>query len=88
MDMGADMPAVMIANADGTHVHAFVPQAAAGEAILATAVGANRGFDCSWVPGGAGAGAPVAVFAAALLLIVALHRRRATELLRDHAVAP
>ena len=76
LDMGADTPAVMIANADGSHVHAFVPSTAAGERLVGADVGANRGFDCSWVPGMVGASASTALFAVATLLLLAFRRRR------------
>ncbi len=76
LDMGADTPAILIANADGTHVRSFTPPAAAGETVLRSDIGANRGFDCSWVPGSAGAGAATASLGAAALLLLALVRRR------------
>ncbi|HEY2747863.1 MAG TPA: hypothetical protein VGL86_24745 [Polyangia bacterium] len=75
-DMVADTPAVMIANADGTHVHAFVPTPASGERVIATEIGANRGYDCSGVPGTAGATATTAFIGALALLLLALRPRR------------
>ena len=77
MDMGADTPAIMFANADGTHVRSFTPGAATGETVMRSDIGANRGFDCSWAPGSAAAaGGATASLAAAMLLLLALRRRR------------
>jgi hypothetical protein len=77
LDMGADTPSIMFANADGTHVRAFVPGGAAGETVLRSDIGSNRGFDCSWAPGSVAAGGATASLAAAsMLLLLALRRRR------------
>jgi hypothetical protein len=76
LDMGADTPALMIANADGTHIRSFTPTGAAGETIVGTAAGANRGYDCSWIPGAVSASAGMAFAGAALLLLLAFRPRR------------
>jgi len=75
-DMGADTPAIMIANVDGTHIRAFTPAGPAGETVLGTDVGANRGYDCSWIPGAASASAGMAIAGAAILLLLAFRPRR------------
>ena len=76
LDMGADTPAVMIANADGTHVHAFSPAVSAGAHLLGTDTGTNRGFDCAWIPGAAAAGPSTAFFGFALVIFAVIRRRR------------
>jgi MYXO-CTERM domain-containing protein len=74
--MGADTPAIMIANSDGTHVRALVPPTASGERLLATDAGANHGFDCSWMPGAVGTSAATAVLGLLVLALLALRPRR------------
>jgi hypothetical protein len=76
LDMGADTPAILFANADGTHVRTFTPGAATGETVLRSDIGANRGFDCSWIPGSAGSSAATPACVLAALLLLALVRRR------------
>jgi len=76
LDMGADTPAIFIANADGTHVRGYTPSVAAGETLFRSDVGSNRGFDCSWTPGAAGASAATIAFGIAALLLLALRPRR------------
>lgn len=77
MDMGADTPAIMIANSDGTHVRALTSKPATGETVVGTDVGSNRGFDCSGAPGAvAGGGAGTAALAAVAWLLSLRRRRR------------
>lgn len=76
LDMGADTPAILIANADGTHIRAFTPAGPAGETVLGTDVGANRGYDCSWTPGAVTAGATSGIGFAMVLVLLALRPRR------------
>jgi hypothetical protein len=75
-DMGADTPAIMFANANGTHVREYVATGAAGELVLRSDIGANRGFDCSWAPGSVAASSATLSLAAVTLLLLGLRRRR------------
>jgi WD40-like Beta Propeller Repeat len=69
LDMGADTPTIMIANADGTHVRALNPPVGPGETLALAHVGVNRGFECSWTPGSAAVPATGVLLGLGLLLL-------------------
>jgi len=76
LDMGADTPAIFFANFDGSHVRSFTPAATAGERVIRSDTGVNRGFDCSGVPGAVATGAPLALLLLGLVLSLAISRSR------------
>ncbi|HWE28465.1 MAG TPA: hypothetical protein VHB97_10705, partial [Polyangia bacterium] len=74
LDMGADVNALMIANADGTHERELVPTAGAGETVRGIDTGTNHGLDCDFAAGAPTAGATA--FALLMLGLVVLRLRR------------